>query len=270
MTPDTHDGPDGSVSPDTHAAAAPPPIGPDPPRPDDRPKVVGYVRVSTEEQASGGVSLEAQEAKLRAYADLYGLDLVAVVADAGASAKSLDRPGLRAALAHLDRGDATGLLVAKLDRLTRSVSDLGRLVDAYFGDGARHRLLSVADSIDTKTAGGRLVLNVLASVAQWERETIVERTRDALGHKRRRGERLGQVPYGRRLGPDGMTLIDHPAERAVIDQVGRWRAEGWSLGRIAAELTLRAVPTKRGGPRWSRSSVAGLLAPATPKEAPVG
>jgi DNA invertase Pin-like site-specific DNA recombinase len=254
MTPDTHVKAPESATTDTHD----PPTSP---AKDARPRVVGYVRVSTEEQASEGVSLDAQAAKLRAYADLYGLDLVAVVADAGASAKSLDRPALREALGYLDRLEATGLLVAKLDRLTRSITDLGTLLTGYFGDGGIYRLLSVADSIDTKSAAGRLVLNVLVSVAQWERETIVERTRDAVSHKRRRGERIGQVPYGMRLGPDGMTLEADHAEMQVLLQVRSWHREGWSLGRIAAELTLREVPTKRGGPRWSRSTVAGLLAP---------
>ena len=114
----------------------------------ERTKVIGYVRVSTEGQADGGVSLDAQRAKLAAYCTALDLDLIAVEVDAGLSAKSLDRPGLTRALGMLTRGDATALLVCKLDRLTRSVRDLGALVDTYFAAG-RWALLSVADSIDT-------------------------------------------------------------------------------------------------------------------------
>src|SRR4051812_40067194 len=139
-------------------------------------RVIAYLRVSTASQADEGVSLDAQRSKLEAYARAVDLTIVEVVVDAGVSAKTLDRAGLKRALALLDTGAASGLLVAKLDRLTRSVRDLGDLVDRYFSH--RFALLSVADAIDTRSAGGRLVLNVLASVSQWEREAIAERTRD--------------------------------------------------------------------------------------------
>lgn len=128
-------------------------------------QVIGYTRVSTEEQAREGVSLAAQEAKLRAYAELYELDLVEVVIDAGQSAKTLARPGLQAALAGLEGGRAQGLVVAKLDRLTRSVRDLGTLLETYFK--SRFNLLSVADQVDTRSAAGRFVLSLLTSVAEW-------------------------------------------------------------------------------------------------------
>ena len=140
-----------------------------------RTRVVGYVRVSTEQQADGGVSLDAQRAKLEAYAVAMDLELVAIEEDAGLSAKTLERPALQRALAMLDAGAAEGLLVAKLDRLTRSVRDLGELVERYFA--SKCSLLSVADSIDTRSAAGRLVLNVLTSVAQWEREASARGTR---------------------------------------------------------------------------------------------
>src|SRR2546430_8457594 len=88
-------------------------------------RAIGYIRVSTDKQAEHGVSLDAQQAKLAAYAALYDLTLVEVIVDAGVSAKTLDRPGLQRALAMLRKGQVTALLVAKLDRLTRSVEDLG-------------------------------------------------------------------------------------------------------------------------------------------------
>jgi site-specific DNA recombinase len=95
-------------------------------------KAVAYLRCSTEDQATRGVSLEAQRAKVEAYAGLYDLQLVAVVEDAGVSARTLDRPGLQKALAMLARGEAQALIVLKLDRLTRSVRDLGELLEGPF------------------------------------------------------------------------------------------------------------------------------------------
>ena len=102
-----------------------------------------------------------------AYAALYELDLVAMEVDAGVRAKTLQRPALRQALARLKAGEAEALLVVKLDRLTRSVQDLGVLVETYFLAG-KWSLMSVSEQIDTRTAAGRMVLHILAAVSQWD------------------------------------------------------------------------------------------------------
>lgn len=205
-------------------------------------RVVGYCRVSTDKQADHGVSLEAQESKLRAYAALYGLELVEVIVDAGESAKSLDRPGLQRALSMLRAGRAEGLLVAKLDRLTRSVRDLGELVAGTFKTSA---LLSVAEQVDTRTAGGRLVLNVLGAVSQWEREAVGERTSAALRHKQSRGEFIGgEAPFGFRV-EDG-ALIEDAAERAAIREARILRDAGLSLRKIAAALDAQGFRARNG------------------------
>lgn len=222
-------------------------------------RVLGYVRVSTGEQASGGVSLAAQRDKLALYCSLHGLDLAEVVEDAGVSAKTLDRPGLARALALLDRGEAVGIVVAKLDRLSRSIGDWQRLVDGYFGPAAGRHLFSVADSIDTRTAAGRIVLNIIMTIAQWEREAIAERTRDALAHKRRRGERTGGVPLGWVLAEDGRNLVPDPAEQEALALILRLRADGLGHLAICKELDRRKVPTKGGGPSWGTSSIRKIL-----------
>jgi site-specific DNA recombinase len=206
-------------------------------------RAIAYVRVSTDKQADHGVSLEAQESKVRAYAALYDLDLVDVVVDAGASAKTLDRPGLTRVLAMVKRGEVDAVVVMKLDRLTRSVADLGTLVERYFQKAA---LLSVSEQIDTRTAGGRLVLNVLASVAQWEREAIGERTATAMKHKASKGERVGAIPYGFALADDGVTLVEVEAEQAVMAEARTLRAAGLSLRTVAAELARRGFVARAG------------------------
>lgn len=221
-----------------------------------RTRAVAYLRVSTDKQADHGVSLDAQRAKVEAYAALYDLDLVAVEVDAGVSAKTLDRPALETALGMLRSGKADAILVVKLDRLTRSVRDLGDLVDRYFAPG-RWALLSVGEQIDTRTAAGRLVLNVLASVAQWEREATGERTVAALGHKKAKGERVGEVPYGYALAADGVKLEEHAAEQRVIALVRELREADLSIRAIAARLNADAVAA-RGG-RWHPTSIARLL-----------
>jgi len=209
-------------------------------------RTIAYPRVSTDKQADRGVSLDAQRAKLRAYAELYELDLVEVIVDAGQSAKSLDRPGLQRALGMLKAGEAEALLVVKLDRLTRSVVDLGMLVERYFAPG-KAALLSVGEQIDTRSAAGRLVLNVLASVSQWEREAIGERTATAMQHKARQGEYTGGwAPYGRRVAADSARLEPDPQEEAARDVARQLRGQGLSLRGVAAELERRGVRSRTG------------------------
>lgn len=208
-------------------------------------RTVAYVRVSTDKQADRGVSLEAQEAKIRAYASLYGLDIVDVVVDAGASAKTLDRPGLVRARAMLRSGEAKAMLVVKLDRLTRSVRDLGQLVEGDFADPEGPALMSVSEQIDTRTAAGRLVLNVLGAVSQWEREAIGERTSAAMRHMADQGAYIGgKVPFGYSL--DGERLTPRDDEQAVIREARALRAEGLSLRAVAERLGERGFRSRTG------------------------
>jgi site-specific DNA recombinase len=220
--------------------------------------VIGYTRVSSEEQAREGVSLSAQAEKVRLYCGLHGLELLDVVVDAAVSAKTLDRPGLARVLAALDEGGVGGLVVFKLDRLTRSLGDWSALIDRYFGATGGPSLMSVSESIDTRSAAGRMVLNMMMTVAQWERETIVERTRSAMAFKRSKGERISRrIPFGSDLAEDGKTLVDNPAERLVRETIREWRELGWGPRKIAIELNSRGVPTKLGG-AWSHSSVRAI------------
>jgi DNA invertase Pin-like site-specific DNA recombinase len=216
------------------------------PAPSTKTRTVAYLRVSTDKQACEGVSLEAQRAKVEQYAALYDLDLVAVEVDAGESACTLKRPGLTRALAMLKSRKADALLVVKLDRLTRSVRDLGELLAVYFGPGKPAALLSVGDQIDTRTAAGRMVLNLLTTVAQWEREAIGERTAAALAHKAARGERVGEIPYGFALAADGVHLVEHGGEQLVIAAVRELRAAGLSLRAIVAQLDKRGLVARTG------------------------
>jgi site-specific DNA recombinase len=221
--------------------------------------VVAYTRVSSEEQSRDGVSLAAQAEKVRLFCDLHTLEVAELVVDAGVSAKSLDRPGLAKAIDMIDSGRASGLIVFKLDRLTRSLADWSALIERYFGRPGGPSLMSVSESIDTRSAGGRMVLNVMMTMAQWERETIVERTLAAMAYKRSKGERIsGRLPYGSDLAPDGRTLLDNPVERQVLEMIRAWRAEGQGARRIANELNERGVRSKTGG-EWSPSTITGLL-----------
>lgn len=216
-------------------------------------RVIGYARVSTDEQGASGLGLEAQTAKVKAYCELYGHELVDVVTEA-ASGKNLRRSGLQGALAAIRAGQADGLLVAKLDRLTRSVRDMGDLLEQHF---TKAHLFVVAEQVDTSSAGGRLVLNVLMSVAQWEREAIGERTKDALKAKRSRGEKTGgTVPFGYDV-VDGK-LVENPAEQKALQRINSLRSAGHSYQSIADQLNADGITTKTGR-AWTFGTVAGVI-----------
>jgi DNA invertase Pin-like site-specific DNA recombinase len=222
-------------------------------------RTIAYLRVSTDKQADKGVSLDSQRAKVAAYAQLYDLELVEVIIDKGESAKTLNRPGLQRALAMLKSGAADALLVVKLDRLTRSVADLATLVERHFASG-KSALLSVGEQIDTRSAAGRLVLNVLASVGQWEREAIGERTSAAMELKASRGEFTGgEAPYGYRLALDGVHLEELEAEQGVLAKARELRAAGLSLRATAAALD-RLGFKSRVGKVFAAAQVARMVA----------
>ncbi|MCL5745157.1 MAG: recombinase family protein [Acidobacteria bacterium] len=207
-------------------------------------KAIGYARVSTDKQADRGVSLEAQTEKVRAMAVVHGAELVEVIVDGGESAKSLNRPGMDRLISMVNSGAVDVVIVAKLDRLTRSVKDLAELLERFQRRGVS--LVSVAESLDTASASGRLVLNIMTAVSQWEREAIGERTRDAMQFKRANGERVGAIPFGFRLAADGVHLEHEPAEREVLGHIRRMRAAGLALRRIAARLNEEGFSTRRG------------------------
>lgn len=206
---------------------------------------VGYVRVSTEQQAEGGESLALQETKIRAMAEVQGVELADVVVDGGASAKSLVRPGMERVLDLVRSRSVSKVIVYKLDRLTRSVRDLADVLALFERHGVA--LVSVSENLDTGSAAGRLVLNVMASVAQWEREVIGERTREALASKRSKGQRVGAVPFGFQPGIDG-ALVENLREQTALRLARERRAAGASYQSIADELNRRGHRTRTGRP----------------------
>jgi len=199
--------------------------------------VVGYCRVSTEEQGDSGLGLAAQRAAVEAECSRRGWELLAIHEDV-LSGRTLNRPGLAVALACVESGEAAALIVAKLDRLSRSLVDFaGLMARAQRG---QWNLVALDLGIDLSTPAGEFMANVMASAAQWERRIIGQRTRDALVIKRAQGVRLGRP---RTLAADVVVRI----------RVAHESGAGWSL--IARELNEEAVPTAHGGTKWYASTV---------------
>ena len=219
-------------------------------------KAVAYVRVSTDKQADRGVSREAQSERIRAMAMVHNAELVEVIVDGRESAKSLQRPGMEQLLALLEARKVQAIIIAKLDRLTRSVSDLCDLLERF--ERRRVALISVAESLDTDSAAGRLVLNIMTAVSQWEREAIGKRTRDAMNHKRSNGKRVGNIRFGYHLCADGKHIETDSAEQAILSEIRQLRHTGQTLRGIAAALNHRGLRTRRGS-AWRLEHIARIV-----------
>lgn len=221
--------------------------------------VVGYIRVSSKEQAEGGVSLDAQRAKITAYCALHDHTLLSVEEDAGISGGTMDRPGLQAALAMLKRGTVKGLVVVALSRLSRSVADLSSIVDTQFRSGKR-ALFSVTESIDTSSAMGRGIINIFGSLNSLERDQGGERTATALQHLKASGKRYSRIlPFGKRLADDGETLVLDEREAEVAAAARELRGHALSFRAVAETLASRNMLSRTGKP-FTAQAVSAMVA----------
>jgi len=197
-------------------------------------RAMGYVRVSTDEQAREGVSLDHQESKVEAYAALNDLDLVEVIRDGGQSGKDLDRPGIQRLLEIVENNEIDAVIVYKLDRLSRNTVDTLNMIQLL--EKKEIAFHSIQEKVDTKSATGKFFLTITSAIAQMERDMIAERTREALAHKKTKNEWTGRIPYGFRI-VDGH-LVEDKKELAVITKAKRMRRTGKSYRAIAETLNL--------------------------------
>jgi len=219
-------------------------------------KAVLYTRVSTTGQAEDGISLAAQERKLRAWAELNNAAAVSVFSDAGLSGKrAVNRPNLQEALAAVGKGDA--LVVFSLSRLSRSLLDTVSIAQALEKRGVD--LVSITDRIDTTSASGKLFFHIMAAFNQHYRDTISEHTRNALAHKRANHEKTGGTtpPYGYRL-EDGR-LVPDAGEQKAVALIRELHATSASLREIAVRLEAEGYRTKTGRTHWQPAAVAAVL-----------
>ena len=220
-------------------------------------KVFGYCRVSSSQQVEDGVSLEAQRAKIEAYCLVNGLEVAGLFVDAGLSGKRADnRPELQKALAAATK-DKGILVVYSLSRLARSTKDTIVIGEALAKAGAD--LVSVSEKIDTTSAAGKMVFQMLAVLAEFERNQISERTKMALQYKKSEGKRIGQIPFGSTLSEDGETLVPNVREQNVIELMLLFRQSGLSFSKIAGILNKKQIPTKEANGQWASSTVLRIV-----------
>ena len=218
--------------------------------------LIGYVRVSTEEQAEHGHSVKQQMDELTRWAAEHGHQLCEGHADRGVSASVplARRPGGIALAAGL-RAGLDGVVVTRLDRLFRDALDGLDFFRDCRNVGAV--VLSVHDQIDTSTAVGRLHLTIQLATAQYEREITAERVKAVSDSLREQGRVYGHAPFGT-VDIDGR-LYRCPKAWTLRDQILQWRADGWPLRSIAARLRKQRVPAPNGGDSWPASSIKRVI-----------
>jgi DNA invertase Pin-like site-specific DNA recombinase len=228
------------------------------------PAAICYIRVSTDEQATAGHSLEAQEAACRAYCALRGFTVSAVVVDAGVSGGTplASRPGGSQALTELaKRNGPRHVVCVKLDRAFRSAADCLAVTGEWDRRGVSLHLTDLGgQAVDTSSAMGRFMLTVLAGAAELERNLIGERTSSAMQTMKAQGLYTGgRVRYGYAVAADGVTLTECPTEQATIAEARALSARGLSQRAIAAELAERGMLTRNGLP-FRHNAIPALLA----------
>ena len=218
---------------------------------------IAYVRVSTTGQAEEGVSLDAQRAKVEAWCLANDVELGGVFVDAGISGKRADnRPELQAALNAVCKCGGV-LVVYSLSRLARSTKDTISIAERLSKSNAD--LVSLSEKIDSTSAAGKMVFQMLAVLAEFERNQISERTCAALSHKKSLGQRTGKIPFGHDLAEDGVALIPNEREQAAIELIHLFRETGMSYGKVADLLNRKQIKTKEGAGQWESMTVMRIL-----------
>lgn len=205
-------------------------------------KAVGYARVSSEEQAKEGVSLDHQKSKIRSYCDLKDLQLIETMEDGGISAKNLNRPGMQRVLQMVENKEVDSVVVYKLDRMFRSTVDALETTRRFDKSGIAFH--SIQETLDTRSAMGRFFFTLIAALAEMERGLVGERTKAVLQHKKQKGEVWGPIPYGyeehkNRIRPE-------KSEQKTIGYILRLWKKGWNYSRISRRLNQREIKTKKG------------------------
>ena len=205
---------------------------------------IGYIRVSSKEQAQKGISLELQREKIRAYAKLKDLKLLKVVSDPGKSGFDLKRKGILDILERIKRKEISAVIVFKLDRLSRSRKDTETLIfDVFEKNGVD--FISITENWDTSNAIGKFVLSIMAGINQLQRDQISEKTKEALAFLKSKGRYIGGskfVAYGLRLEKNKKATIKDlkvvESEMKNVREMRKLRKKKWSLAKIGKKFKM--------------------------------
>ena len=220
-------------------------------------RIAIYMRVSTQEQAQFGISLEAQEAKCKAYLEAQGHECVMTFKEEGVSGgKPLaTRPQGKLLMLALEQGIIDGVIAISLSRLFRNALDCLHVVEQL--EKREQSLILLDMNVDTSTPMGKMFITMSAGFAELERAMIRERTKTVVNHKKKTLQVYGNVPFGFDLV--GKNLVPVPEEMATVRRIFEARRNGMSFRAIAGMLTDEGITTKSGNDKWSHQSVVKIL-----------
>ncbi len=220
-------------------------------------RAIAYTRVSSLKQVENGQSLEAQEAKIRAYCEFKCIELIGVISDKGISGAKVNREGFQGVISLCKKGEVDSVIVYSISRFTRSTKDLLNFIDTYVKKKSII-LHSLSENLDTSTATGRFMLKVMGAMNELEREQAGERTQAVMAYKKEKGEKTGgDVPYGYDLAPDGVSLIVNEEEQKAISLIKRLKNKGRSLRKICLELTKKGYTPN--GQTWHPQTISNIF-----------
>lgn len=222
-------------------------------------KTIGYIRVSKDEQAKEGISLDAQKDKIRRYCELHGLDLVRIAVEPGVSASRImfaKRPAGQEIIKAIKAGEVQAVVGIKLDRFFRSVHDCSEVISAWDRAGVSIHFIDM--HIDTSHAMGKFFLTIMAGIAEMEAGLIGERTKAVLDYKVSKGEYIGgQIPYGKKLAADKKMLLDDAGEQSAIRMMVRWYDSSVSVATMIRRLVAQGIPPR--GQEWHRNTIRRII-----------
>lgn len=216
-----------------------------------------YIRVSTTQQATEGVSLKAQRERLLKYCEFNGLEVVEIIEDKGLSGSNNQREGYKTLMKLVTSSQIEAVCVYSLSRFARNTVEVLNSIEKMNNNNIQFH--SLTEKIDTTTPTGRFFLTTLAALGQLEREQLAERTRAALQHKKSNNERIGQIPFGYELSSDGVHLIENEREQKIIKLVLSLRGLGYTYKAIAEELEQRQLKNKANRVNWSITQVSRIV-----------
>ena len=206
-------------------------------------KLISYQRVSSRKQNENGDSLREQEQAIQTYCKLYGHEIVYSAYDVASGKSRKSRPAFEECIEMLEHGIAEGIICFDLSRISRSLADLSKMIEKYFSKTLS--LVSVKEQVNTKDPASKLMLHVMASFNQYQREQTASRTKDAIQYRKKAGKVCGMAPIGFMANEAG-ELIKNKKEQQLIRKIRKLRKQGLSWGKTAKELTKAGFITRRG------------------------
>lgn len=215
-----------------------------------------YIRVSTQRQVEHGKSIENQLKRLRDYCSFNNFENIIEISDEGISGKNQNRVGFKKMMNLIKNHQVDNVVVYSLSRFGRNTIDTIQTIELF--NKLNVSLHSLTENLDTSSSIGRFFISILSSLSQLEREQIGERTKSVLQMKKQKGERVGQINFGYKLGENNKLVICED-EQETLSIIKKLKRNGFTFQRVSDELSRLKRQSKKNGTNWSKNQVTRLF-----------